>query len=74
MKVIEKLTQNPEAVAIGAICLLLGPGDGARCFSPPRPSGFGIRRMMVRPPVPRLPKLNIRFAFVPELPRILSLP
>lgn len=70
MRLVEDLAQNPEVVAIGVICLLLGFGN----FAPRFAMGgvmpdAGIRRMVERTPtVPRIPRVQFHSICSPEAP------
>jgi hypothetical protein len=70
MRLVQELVQNPEAVAIGLICLLLGVGNSAHRFAIYGPAPHvSIRRMMERPPaVPRIPRIHLRAVSIPDVP------
>lgn len=70
MRLVQQVVQNPEAIAIGVVCMLLGAGNAAPRFAihsiTPQ---VGIRRMMERPPaVPRIPRIQLRAVSVPDVP------
>lgn len=75
MRLVDQLAQNPEAIAIAVIRLLLGTGNAAPSFVMRHAPEVGIRRMMERPyALPCLPKINVRIAGMPELPEMSELP
>ncbi len=70
MRLVQELVQNPEAVAIGVICVLLGAGNSAPRFVIHRAiPDVSIRRMMEGPPaVPRIPRLHLRAVCIADVP------
>ncbi|HWR50139.1 MAG TPA: hypothetical protein VN428_03475 [Bryobacteraceae bacterium] len=69
MRLVQQMVQNPEAVAIGVICLLLGAGNSAPRFAIPGVTpDLSIRRMTERPPAaPRIPRLQLREVCMPNV-------